>query len=164
MVVGWGSPFRDAGWERGGGWTVKSQTAAAGYKEASAGITHSQKLLCSPECRRTIPKHRRADPSCSTALLSIHPSIPSDTEQHPPAIKRSCNKRAFLTGEDRGGVRQYVLCSKTVLQMFTQSGRILGKRVKKIKICVILSDCEKKKICSEIVVGRSFRDFDTHLS
>ncbi len=85
------------------GWTVKSKTAAAGYKEASAGITHSQKLLCSPECRQTGASPNTGDQIHPAALLSS-PSIPSDIKERPPAVKHSRNKLAFLTGEDKSGV------------------------------------------------------------
>lgn len=79
---------------------MKSKTAAAGYKEASAGITHSQTLLCSPECRQLGASPNTGDQIHAAALLSS-PSVPSDTEERTPAIKHICNKLAFLTGEDR---------------------------------------------------------------
>ncbi len=79
---------------------MKSKTAAAGYKDASAGITHSQKLLCSPECRQ-IGASPNTEGQIHPAALLSSPCIPSDTEEHAPAIKHNCNKLAFLTGGDR---------------------------------------------------------------
>lgn len=80
---------------------MKSKTAAAGYKGASAGITHSQKLLCSPECRQIGASPNAGDQTRPAALL-WSPSIPSDTKERMTAIKHSCNKCAFLTtAEDK---------------------------------------------------------------
>lgn len=78
-----------------GGWTVKSKTAAAGNKEASAGITHLQKLLCSAECMQIVASQMQK--TRSFQRLSS-PSCSSDTNEHSPA---RCIKLVFLTGEDR---------------------------------------------------------------
>lgn len=75
---------------------MKSKTAAAGYKEATAGITYSQKLLRSPECMQIFAS--QIQETRSIQQLSS-PSIFSDTKERPPTI--SCIKLAFLTGEDR---------------------------------------------------------------
>lgn len=59
---------------------MKSKTAAAGYKEASAGITHSQKLLCSPECRQFGASPNTRDQIHPASLLSC-PAIPSHRKE-----------------------------------------------------------------------------------
>lgn len=76
---------------------MKSETAAASYKEASAGITHSQKLLCSPECMQIVGSQ-----------IQVHPDPSSSSSESPQTQTAQLHQTCFSQWETEGDAGIYI--------------------------------------------------------
>lgn len=83
---------------------MKSKTAAAGYKEATAGITHSQKLLRSPECMQIVASQIQETRSIQQLSSPLHLSF--QTQRSVLLLARVASNLLFLQGRTEGDAVQ----------------------------------------------------------